>query len=292
MAKCLNPFYHKEIGMHLPCGRCYNCLMRRSSGWSFRLMNTERYSSSAFFVTLTYDNDHVPLTKRGFMTLDKTHVPLFMKRLRFGQYGRNKGDIKYYMCGEYGGLSYRPHYHIIIFNNVLDLLIGKKDANFTRINQLELDGKVPYYSPYWTDAKTGEFRGHITVGAVNGASVGYTLKYMNKPKRIPFHHKDDRVREYAAMSKGLGIMYLTNGIEKWHKADIINRMYCNLEDGVKIAMPRYYKDKLYNEDERQEILIHILKKLEKEEPSKLSRKDQYRLSQIKLEISSTKNRKL
>jgi hypothetical protein len=31
----------------------------------------------------------------------------------------------------------------------------------------------------------------------------------------------------------------------WHKSDLENRMYLTLEGGKKIAMPRYFKDKIY-----------------------------------------------
>lgn len=40
---------------------------------------------------------------------------------------------------------------------------------------------------------------------------------------------------------------------KWHKNDLLNRMYINVGDGKKAAMPRYYKNKIYSNDERSEI---------------------------------------
>lgn len=40
---------------------------------------------------------------------------------------------------------------------------------------------------------------------------------------------------------------------KWHKADIGNRMYITIEDGKKISMPRYYKNKIYHEEERKAV---------------------------------------
>lgn len=40
---------------------------------------------------------------------------------------------------------------------------------------------------------------------------------------------------------------------KWHLADPLNRMYLNIGDGKKAAMPRYYKDKIYPLDVRSEI---------------------------------------
>lgn len=33
---------------------------------------------------------------------------------------------------------------------------------------------------------------------------------------------------------------------EWHKSDLCNRMYINVGDGKKAAMPRYFKDKIYS----------------------------------------------
>lgn len=40
--------------------------------------------------------------------------------------------------------------------------------------------------------------------------------------------------------------YLTPAIAKWHLSDAQHRMYLTREGGEKVAMPRYYKDKIYN----------------------------------------------
>lgn len=45
---------------------------------------------------------------------------------------------------------------------------------------------------------------------------------------------------------------MSDAVVKWHRADLDNRMYCVIEDGKKIAMPRYYKDKLYT----GKIIVH------------------------------------
>lgn len=36
----------------------------------------------------------------------------------------------------------------------------------------------------------------------------------------------------------------------WHKNDLENRMYINIGDGKKAAMPRYYKLKIYTHEEK------------------------------------------
>lgn len=205
--------------VYVPCGKCPECLSRRASGWSFRLMQEERISSSSHFLTLTYDTQHVPITPAGFMNLDKRDVQLFMKKLR----KVHSQKLKYYVVGEYGGKSNRPHYHMLLFNARVDLI-----------------------QPAWD-------KGAIHYGDVSHASVGYTLKYMCKPPRIPMHRNDDRLREFSLMSKGLGLSYLSDNMIAWHWDDPQNRMYCNIDNGKKIAMPRYFKNKLYTDEERKEI---------------------------------------
>lgn len=222
---CLSPFYVrvKDRWIPTPCGRCPPCKKRRVDGWVFRLLQEDRRSSSAYFVTLTYENAHVPISPNGFMTLDKKEFPKYMKRLRKLCPGVN---LKYYACGEYGSKNHRPHYHAIIFN------VPKKELLF---DAWHLDGSA---------------LGDIHVGDCSGDSIAYCMKYIDK--RTPkFHERDDRVPEFSLMSKGLGSNYITPTIEKYHNADL-SRMFLTLDGGHKIALPRYYRNRLYDEDSRSE----------------------------------------
>jgi len=222
---CYRPIFLKQQGTYVPCSKCPKCIRRRVSGWSFRLMQEDRISTSSHFLTLTYDTKFVPISASGKLTLQKEDLQLFFKRLRKAQCGNAQSPIKYYAVGEYGGRTQRPHYHIIMFNADLDFI-----------------------QPAWK-------QGHIYYGSVSGASVGYTLKYMSKQKkgRIGTTPNDDRVPEFAVMSKGLGVSYLDETTCNWHVEDLTGRMYCTLAGGVKIAMPRYYKEKLYFEMEKSAI---------------------------------------
>jgi hypothetical protein len=221
MAQCMTPFAVKkkipasqgEVWQDVPCGKCPNCYANRVSMWSFRLMQQEKISSSAHFITLTYDTTNVPISSRGFLNLSKRDLQLFFKRLR--KTHSKDVTIKYYAVGEYGGKTKRPHYHLILFNADVSLINGA-----------------------WN---LGDFH----VGDVTGASIGYTLKYISKKWR-PAHANDDRQPQFALMSKGLGGNYLTDAMVNWHLQDLENRMYCNLLDGKKISMPRYYKNKIYD----------------------------------------------
>lgn len=230
MAECMTPFCfrHKFTGENLavPCGKCPACIKRKSCEWSLRLMEEEKVSDSALFITLTYDTCHVPISKNGFMSLDKRELQLFFKRLRKLHVSKDvtvAKSIKYYAVGEYGGNSMRPHYHLILFNA-----------------RVELIGEA------WK-------LGHIHYGSVTGPSIGYTLKYMSKKGKIPIHCNDDRKREFGVMSKGLGKSYLTAEMVAWHHANLDERMYCNLKGGDKVGMPRYFKQKIYTELERKRV---------------------------------------
>lgn len=221
---CITPLLVKtRMGekVPVPCGKCPKCKGRRTSGWSFRLIKEEESSSSSYFVTLTYDTDNVPITPKGWMTLNKKHVQLFFKKLR----RRNPfNKLVYYVCGEYGSQKKRPHYHVILFN--VEHVKTIQDS--------------------WS-------YGSVDVGTVTGASVGYTLKYISKPSKIPLHKNDDRLKEFSLMSKGIGKRYITDSMRAWHKADLAGRCYINIGDGKKAGMPRYYKDRIYTEQERQAI---------------------------------------
>lgn len=248
MARCLSPWVKDSIP--LPCGKCVSCKKRRASNWSFRLLKEAEVSISAFFLTLTYDTDHVPITQKGFMTLEKSHLPNFIKRLRNPHYATQKEKLKYYAVGEYGTNTYRPHYHMVIYNLDLQHLLPPKEVKAIERGLHTLDGKTHYKTELWPC-------GTLTIGILTPASAAYTLKYISKDAIIPMHRNDDRLKEFSLMSKGLGSSYLSPSIMQWHREDILGRMYCNLKGGMKIAMPRYYQQRIYSVFEKEDIAAYL-----------------------------------
>lgn len=207
----------------VPCGRCVPCKKRRVNDWVFRMKQEDKVSSSSFFITLTYDRKHVPITFNKFMTLQQKDFQNFMKRLR--KLTTNK--LRYYAVGEYGEENKRPHYHIILFN----------------LEDVDLIPKA------WTCPISKKLIGNVHAGKVTGASISYTTKYIDKEKRIPQHKNDDRLKEFSNMSQGLGKSYLSPQIINYHKADL-HRLYVCEPNGKKVALPRYYREKIYTERER------------------------------------------
>lgn len=222
MPECTKPIHLKHVEEVVPCGKCYNCRLRSASGWSFRLMQEDKHSHSSYFLTLTYESSRLTRTPKGFRTLVKRDLQLFFKRLRKAHTKKHgHSSIKYFAVGEYGSKFGRPHYHAIMFN----------------IDESLVDAAWQLGSVYY--------------GSVSTHSVGYTLKYMFKESKIPLFKNDDRTKEFRLISKGLGLAYLTKAAVGWHLAAPLERMYLNLEAGKKCAMPRYYKLKIYTDEQRR-----------------------------------------
>lgn len=92
--------------IHIPCGQCIGCRLDRSVLWATRIMHESRMHKFSSFVTLTYDDEHLPYGG----CLHYRHFQLFMKRLR-----KKLGPVRFFMCGEYGDQFGRPHYHAALF---------------------------------------------------------------------------------------------------------------------------------------------------------------------------------
>ena len=115
----MSPFTLKQTntGVTVPCGKCPNCRSNRASAWSFRLIQEDKRSLSSNFVTLTYATEHVPILKSGYMSLNKSDLQKFFKRLRKLSIQR----LRYYAVGEYGGKA--GDRIIILFYSMLVLLM-------------------------------------------------------------------------------------------------------------------------------------------------------------------------
>lgn len=210
----------------VPCGRCPECVRSKINSWKFRLDKELEISSTPLFVTLTYDEDTVPYSPNGLRTLRKRDCQLFMKRLRKSYAKVSKKKVVYYLCGEYGSRTKRPHYHVLMYNMDNPELIHTAWSNGFTVTKPLLDG-----------------------------GTGYVLKYMSK-QRLRKGKGDDREPEFSLMSLRIGANYLTPQIVKYHNQDVSK---CSIvtPDGYKMAMPKYYKEKIYDEDKRREVTRYL-----------------------------------
>lgn len=62
----------------LPCGRCIGCRLEQSRQWATRIMHEAQLHEHNSFVTLSYDDAHLP----DGASLVLEHQQKFLKRLR------------------------------------------------------------------------------------------------------------------------------------------------------------------------------------------------------------------
>lgn len=156
-----------HTGQRFPirCGICDMCLLWRSAEMAARAVHECKMHPDGFahFLTLTYDEDHLP---PGAVLVER-HLQLFWKRLRF-RLAPMGHRVRYLSRGEYGGLG-RPHYHALAFGFPLDDL-----KHYSGVR----DSGNAVYSSALLDDVWG--LGAVKVGSVTPASAQYVAGYLDK----------------------------------------------------------------------------------------------------------------
>lgn len=222
--KCFHPFVTKQ-GVLAPCGKCLACLSRKQSQWVTRLEFEMKYSSSVFFFTLTYDDTHLPRSDEGIPVVFKRDVQLFLKRLR----KRSKCDsIRYFICSEYGPTTLRPHYHGIIFNFPINL-----DIYETFLHSWQ--------------------QGFTKIDSVTPARLAYVGKYCVASQLLPKYLQQGNYKPFMLCSRkpGIGFGYITDNTVRYHCEKL--RPYIVKEGGIRVSLPRYYREKIFDDSMKQEL---------------------------------------
>lgn len=148
--------------LDLPCGKCVGCRLNRSRQWAIRCMHEASLYDKNCFITLTYDDEHLP-KNRG---LDVSHFQNFMKRLR-KEYGQG---IRFFHAGEYGSKTRRPHYHALLFNHDF---VDKSLIAVRNDHRLYVSPSLQRLWPF----------GYSSVGDVTFESAAYVARYSLKKKQ-------------------------------------------------------------------------------------------------------------
>lgn len=239
MKGCFNPIRLKSDSGNfrdVPCGKCIPCLNRRRNSWTFRLMQELKSSTSAHFITLTYDDDNLPRSPTGIPIVSKRDCQLFFKRFRKLIY---PFKVRYFLVSEYGSNTFRPHYHIILFGFPRDFDISV------------------HLSTSWT-------KGFHHVGNVTHSSIHYCTKYVLTATDLPAYLDDYKCFMLCSRKPALGSSYLTSAMIAWHQSGLKNYV---LSNQFKQAMPRYYREKVFTKEQlfyiRQQSISFINSSLRK-----------------------------
>jgi len=211
------------VKIWVPCGKCIACQSNRREHWSVRLEEELRVSSSAYFVTLTFSEE--PVNGVGTEIFQK-----YMKRLRKAVSLKcPDARLRYYCTAEYGANTFRPHYHLLLFNLPPNCY----------------DDITSCWTDFSEDSESLRYKcGFTHVGKVTPATINYTTKYMIKDAGFSQVLEDNLLsKPRSYMSKGLGKAYCVR-MKEWHAAVPEKRVYVPTKDGRKRSMPRYYKTAL------------------------------------------------
>ena len=241
--RCEHP---KNIhGRIVPCGHCYCCSFSKSSAWALRALKDFEFfekksgandrwhlkdpnKTTYLFGDLTYNNINLPEDQ----SLDREHWKKFMKRFRrrlerkFGARG-----VRVLYSGEYGeNNTHRPHYHFVMWNLPIESIEYYRNLIFETWNKGFVKVDIPH------DVSDSSF---------------YTAKYTTKSESSAFYlRKSGESLEayqqrtgkstvpFVGSSLGLGLDFL-----KENKETIISNGYI-VSGNYKVAIPRYYRNKM------------------------------------------------
>lgn len=221
-----------DMPVTVSCGQCIGCRLERSRQWALRCVHEASLHDENCFITLTYDDAHLP----PFNSLDKTAFPKFMKRLRKAIAPRR---VRFYHAGEYGEARGRPHYHACLFG-----------FDFADKREWSIRNGFPVWrstllESVWT-------LGQSEIGSVTFESAAYVARYILKKVLGPeseFAYRAvdedgvvvERVKEYTTMSRGgrgglggIGKRWIDAYMSEVYPSDSV------LARGKPSKPPRYY----------------------------------------------------
>lgn len=265
----------------IPCGQCSACRLEYSRQWAIRCVLEASYHKYNWFITLTYDDFHLPKgrlldletgeleqNEKGELraVLLEKDMQDFLKRLRMS--ATRKGlrdddleDIRYFYAGEYGDSYQRPHYHMLTFGlDIPDLQI-----DFIK------DG-YRYFKSAWLSKLWG--KGIVCVGEFNFDTAAYTARYVMKkqkgqgakemrekkrtvimPDNLSLTLEKSALRlelkefrdEFCRMSRrpGIGKRYFEEHKDKIYESDSLYIKTCK---GLMEVKPPSYYDNLFDID--------------------------------------------
>lgn len=244
--KCLNPlelYDSRNNKIFVPCGKCVACSNTKRASLSLKLRLEEQNCKYCYFLTLTYDDDNLPLFTIGWDTLltgvcrlynatqrlrddneiddycsdyfegspeffdsidyynsfvsryEKKYnkscvyghgfiallyyrdIQLFLKRLRKFISKNYDEKIRYYIIGEYGTKSLRPHWHLLLFFNSSSL--SQAFENCENVGTTERPCECPVFiRSLWK-------YGIIDSKRTNGECYNYVSSYVNRSSNFP-----------------------------------------------------------------------------------------------------------
>lgn len=216
---CKNP---KFLLIEAECGKCFECRKKKAREWSIRITE-ELKVRFGYFITLTISPEEMKKLQKDFNipevyknenAIAKAALRRCLERIR-----KDTGkSLRHWCVTELGENNDRIHLHGIVF--------GQKSAELIK--------------KHWK-------YGHIFVGTYCSArTANYITKYMLK---MDVKHKWFTGRVFTSSGMGRAYVQRARTFKKFKGYDTQNTYTAS--NGKEIAMPSYYKNKLYTDTEKE-----------------------------------------
>lgn len=233
----------RVLSIAVGCGKCMECMKQKASEWKVRLNEEIRTNKDGHFVTMTLSEESMEDLRKGIGTDGKQR----MEELTGSGYElKNKiasRAIEQYVNRWKNEKGTRPRRWLVTE-------LGGKSTERIHVHGLIFTKEREDIERIW------EY-GHVFIGkTVNEATIGYIVKYLSKV--------DEKHPEYKGImrvSPGMGKKYVDRMDKKnnEYKGEKTNEQY-RLRDGRKVALPMYYRRKIYSEEEKEKLWLEKLDK--------------------------------
>lgn len=235
------------------CKRCIECMNQIKRNWQLRLSEDIKEHTNGKFVTLTFSDESIlELWKKlkeknqnqkeqlkGY-ELDNAIATLAMRRFlerwrkEFGK------SLRHWFVSELGHTGTENiHLHGIIFTDI-------------KVLENTLLEDIWQYGHVWKGSRE---RGKLN-NYVNAKTINYLIKYVHK---IDFDHRG--YKPIMLTSAGIGRNYTNSWNSNRNKYNGINTdVTYRTDSGYKMAMPIYWRNKIYSEEEREQLWLYMLDK--------------------------------
>lgn len=234
--------YDKRVlAVPVGCGRCMECMKKKSREWQARMLEDIKHNRNGIMVTLTFSDQSINELKKeidnwqeeGYKEsgyeLDNAIAKLAVRRFNERWRKKHKKAIRHWLVTELGHQGTENiHLHGIVWTD-------------------EHKSKIEKYWQY----------GYVYTGEwVNEQTVNYTIKYIHK---LDEDHKEYKPKILTSAGIGGGYLKRTDYKSNKYKEEG-TKEYFKTKSGHKIALPIYWRNKIYSEEEREKLWIEKLDK--------------------------------
>lgn len=212
------------------CGKCMECRKAISREWQIRLQEEIKHDKNAKFITLTFNNEALWKIEQESHSKESNEIATISVRKFLERWRKKYGtSAKHWLITELGHTgTERIHIHGLLFTK----------------QEIENIEKLWAYGGVYV----GEY--------VNSKTVNYIVKYITK---IDNDHKGFQGKVLCSPGIGKGYTKTFDAKQNEYHEKQTNETY-KLNNGAKVALPVYLRNKIYDEDQREKLWLEKLDK--------------------------------